>query len=45
VKKDLSQYISNIETEQKQEDSRPLMQAIEEESGFKPYLTGSIVGF
>lgn len=45
MKKELTQYISNIENTQKREDSKTLLKLFEVDSGFKPYLTGSIVGF
>lgn len=45
MKNELRQYVSNIENTQKREDSKTLLKLIEVESGFKPYLTGSIIGF
>ena len=43
--KELEQFLSRIENTQKREDSKVLVQIMEEESGFKAYLTGSIIGF
>lgn len=45
MKNEIVEYISNIENTQKREDSRTLLKIMEVESGFKPYLTGSIIGF
>jgi len=45
MKKDLKQFISSIESNQKREDSNALIKLMEEESGFSAYLTGSIIGF
>ena len=43
--KDLSDFISNIENEQKRKDSLKLLEILQEESGYPPYLSGKIVGF
>ena len=45
MKKDLKEFISNIDNARRQEDSMTLIELMEEESGYRAYLDGSIVGF
>lgn len=43
--KKLQKFISEIENQQKREDTMSLIKIMEEESGFKPSLNGKIIGY
>lgn len=45
MNEELEQFISKIENARRREDSEVLLKIMEEESGYKPYLTGSMIGF
>ena len=45
MKNDLKGFISSIENKQKREDTITLVKLMEEEAGYKGYLTGNIIGF
>ena len=45
MKKEVLQYINAIEHKQKRLDAKVLADLMEQESGYRPYLSGSIVRF
>ncbi len=45
MKKELREFLSQIESERKREDSKSLIKLMEEESGYKASLHGKIIGF
>lgn len=45
MKKDIKDFIAKIENETKRKDSVTLLKIMEEESGFKAWLYGNIIGF
>jgi len=45
MKNELKQFISSVDNKQKREDSIALVKLMEEESGYKGYLSGKIIGF
>ncbi|GIU53595.1 DUF1801 domain-containing protein [Shewanella sp. KT0246] len=42
---EVEQFLSNIDKETRKSDAHNLLTILEEVSGYKPYLTGSIIGF
>ena len=42
---ELTDFISNIENETRKSDSIVLLSILEKNSGYKPFLSGSIIGF
>ncbi|WP_285164907.1 DUF1801 domain-containing protein [Shewanella goraebulensis] len=42
---EVEQFLSNIDKETRKSDAHTLLTILEEVSGYKPYLTGSIIGF
>jgi hypothetical protein len=42
---DVETFIAGIAQDRKREDSRAVLKLLQEESGYTPYLTGSMVGF
>lgn len=45
MKKELKNFISGIGNDRRRQDSEVLLQLMEEESGYKAYLKGTMVGF
>ena len=45
MKRDLKEFLNSIENETKRNDCKALVRIMEEESGYKAALRGSIVGF
>lgn len=45
MNKELNNFISSIENDRRREDSIVLLALMEEESGYKPYLTANMIGF
>ena len=43
--KELKEFVSAIESDRKREDALKLIDILQEESGYKPHLSGKIVGF
>ena len=41
----VKQFIDKIDSEAKKQDALSLLKLMEEASGYKPYLSGSIIGF
>ncbi|MFK7804507.1 MAG: DUF1801 domain-containing protein, partial [Anaerolineae bacterium] len=42
---EVEEFVAAIEKERKREDTKALIKLMEEESGFKAYMTGNIIGF
>ncbi|MDO3386324.1 DUF1801 domain-containing protein [Gilvimarinus sp. SDUM040013] len=45
MKKQVLEFISNLENERRRSDSEALVDLIEEESGYEPYIHGSMIGY
>lgn len=45
MKLEVEEFVAAIEKERKREDTKALIKLMEEESGFKAYMTGNIIGF
>jgi len=45
MKKQVLEFISSIENERRRSDSEVLVDLIEEESGYQPYMHGSMIGY
>lgn len=45
MKKKVLEFISNIENDRRREDSKVLVELIEKESGYKPYMHGNMIGY
>lgn len=45
MKKNLKEFIDNIASDRKREDTKTLVKIMEEESGYKANLNGKIIGF
>jgi hypothetical protein len=41
----VEEFVAAIEKDRKREDTKALIKLMEEESGFKAYMTGNIIGF
>ncbi len=45
MNKDLQEFVSDIETKKKQDDTKSLIKLMKETSGFKASLNGKVIGY